>query len=312
MSTQADYKNVKTVLYERDSDVRQAIKAALHRETFTGTFAASALKTAQSAIFNDEADLILIDIDNDRKDILSLMKKIRHHEIGLNPFPIAIALSANSDYTNVRKTIDSGFDSLLLKPFSMATLNKRIQAMMRQRAKFVVTSDYIGPDRRLGQIPKRNQQPVRMFDAPNPLKIMANGEMSATQMQTLVKESIVQVNELRIESQGETIATVVRNLVSSFMLEGVDEGFHKGLKHLNILCRDMDRRLKRSKLAHVSELCSTLQSVVDRVLECPMTPEARDIDLMQNLSAAIARAFSTDGKDVAAAHSISDTVKAVA
>ena len=76
----------------------------------------------------------------------------------------------------------------------MATLIQRIQAMMRQRAPFVVTSDYIGPDRRHGQRPQRNQRPARTFDAPNPLKIMANGEMSATKMQNLVKNSIIKVN----------------------------------------------------------------------------------------------------------------------
>lgn len=311
MSPPANYKNVRTVLYERDYDVRQAIKTTLHQETFTGTFTASALKAAQTAIFNNQADMILIDIDYNRKDIMSLMKKIRHHEFGVNPFPISIALSADSNYTNVRKTMDSGFDSLLVKPFSMTTLNKRIQVMMRQRAKFAITSDYIGPDRRLGQTQKRSQQAARMFDPPNPLKIMAHGELTATQMQALVQESIIQVNNLRIESHGETISSVVAKMVTNFMLEGVNEDFHKSLKRLSVLCRDMDRRLKQSRFSHVSDLCSTMQTVVARVLKTPMSPESRDIDLMQNLSSAISRAFSTGDEDVAAAHSISDTVKAV-
>ena len=312
MPSEKSYHNVRIVLFDRDSDVRQTIKSTLHQDTFTQTLATSSLKSAQAAIFNDEADLIVIDIDSDDNEIRAMMRKIRQNEIGINPFPVTIAISGDSSYRNVRRTIDSGFDLLLLKPFSMTTLLDRIGHLVRQRAPFAVTSDYIGPDRRINvRNPKPGDQKYQVI-VPNPLKIMAEGKMSIQKMQRLIKESTIEVNETRVKRHGESIPDLVGGLVSNYMLDGLDDEFLQGLKKLDAICKDMDRRLKRSRFAHVAELCGTMHTVVARILECPMSPEARDMDLMQNLGSAIARAFQADGKEIAAAHAISDSIKAVA
>lgn len=312
MSSRKSYHNVRTVLFEQDSDVRQTIKSTLHQDTFTQTLATSSLKSAQAAIFSDKADLVVIDIDNDGNEICTMMRKIRQNEIGNNPFPVTIALSGNSSYSNVRRTIDSGFDLLLLKPFSMTTLLDRIGHLVHLRAPFAITSDYIGPDRRLNaRKPKPGDQKYQVI-VPNPLKIMAEGKMPPHKMQQLIKESTHEVNETRIQRHGKSIPDLVGGLVSNYMLDGLDNEFLQGLKKLDAICKDMDRRLKRSKFAHVAELCGSMHTVVAHILECPMSPEARDIDLLQNLGGAIARSFQAGGKEITAAHAITDSIKAVA
>lgn len=311
MSSEKSYQNVRTVLFERDSDVRRTIKSTLNKDTFTQTVATSSLISAQAAIFNDEADLVVLDIDNDGNEIRAMMRKIRHHEIGNNPFPVAIALSGDSSYPNVRQTIDSGFDLLLLKPFSMTTLVERIGHLVRQRAPFAVTSDYIGPDRRLNaRNPKPGDQKYQVI-VPNPLKIMAGGEMPAHKMRRLIKESTLEISETRIKRHGESIPALVGGLASNYMLDGLDDEFLEGLKKLDAICNDMDRRLKRSKFAHVAELCGSMHTVVAHILECPMSPEARDMDLLQNLGSAIARSFQADGKEIITVRAITDSLKAV-
>ena len=70
MSSEKSYQNVRTVLFERDSDVRRTIKSTLNKDTFTQTVATSSLISAQAAIFNDEADLVVLDIDNDGNEIV--------------------------------------------------------------------------------------------------------------------------------------------------------------------------------------------------------------------------------------------------
>ena len=312
MSNQKSYHNVRTVLFERDSDVRQNIKSTLNQGTFTQTLATSSLKSAQAAIFNDEADLVVIDIDNDRNEIHTMMRKIRQNEIGNNPFPVAIALSGDSGYRNVRQTIDSGFDLLLLKPFSMTTLLDRIGHLVRQRAPFAVTSDYIGPDRRLNARKPKPGDKKYQITVPNPLKIMAEGEIPPHKMQRLIKKSTLEVSETRIKRHGESIPALVGSLASNYLLDGLDDEFLQGLKKLDAICKDMDRRLKRSKFAHVAELCGSMHTVVAHILECPMSPEARDMDLLQNLGSAIARSFQADGKEIITVHAINDSIKAVA
>lgn len=312
MSSEKSYHNVRTVLFERDSEVRHNIKLTLIQDTFTQTLATSSLKSAQAAIFSDKADLVVIDIDNDGNEIRTMMRKIRQNEIGNNPFPVTIALSGDSGYHNVRQTIDSGFDLLLLKPFSMTTLLDRIGHLVRQRAPFAITSDYIGPCRRLNaRNPKPGDQKYQVI-VPNPLKIRAEGKIPPHKMRRLIKEGTLKVNETRIRRHGESIPDLVGSLVSNYMLDGLDDEFLQGLKKLDAICKDMDRRLKRSKFAHVAELCGSMHTVVAHILECPMSPEARDIDLLQNLGSAIGRSFQAGGKEIITVHAITDSIKAVA
>ncbi len=314
MSAKQNFKHVRIAVLERDSDVRQAIKSSLVEETFTRTFATQALKKFQTAVFNDEADLMIADVDagEDRKEIITLMKQIRHNEICQNPFPVSIALTGNSDFQNIKQIVDSGFDTLLLKPFSMSSLIQRVQGLRQQRAPFAVTSEYIGPDRRKNHRPNSPADQDCLINVPNPLKIMATGKLSASNMQGLIKESLVLVNDLRIQSQGERISQLIVGLTSKFVLGEMNQEFIKGLKLLDAVSMDMDHRLARSKFAHVADLCATLRTVVLRILERPMEPSGKDMELLQNLGNAIERAFQAKEGEIATARSISESIRAVA
>ena len=312
MLTKSTYGNVRIVLFERDPDVRHTIKATLAQDTFTKTLATSGLKTAQTAILNNEADLMVVDIDQNRSEICDLMRKIRHNLVGDNPFPVSIALSNDSDFQNVRQTVNSGFDVMLLKPFSMSTFLDRVHHLMSQRAPFVVTSDYIGPDRRLSQSGARHSGDDPLITVPNPLKIMATGVVSLARMRHAIKEGVTRVNERRVVCNSEKISQLVGILASQYMLSDLDHKFIRGLKRLLTICGEMDRRLKRSKFAHAADLCDTMETVVSRILEVPMSPNSKDIELLQNLGYAIDRAFHSDKLEIKTAHTISDSIRAVA
>ena len=310
MARNQSFKNVRIVVFEQDSDLRQNIKSTLTQDTFTQTIVMSALKSAQAAIHNDEADLILTDIDNENGEICDLMRRVRHNEVGKNPFPVSIALSGNSDYANVRKVINSGFDVLLLKPFSMTTLMDRIHHLMAERSPFTVTSDYIGPDRRQRDTGRKRGRQMPLVIVPNPLKIMAAGEISPARLQHRIKATITEINERRVECHAETIADVVGRLIPNFMHHELDEAFIEDLKKLHEISNDMDQRLARSKFAPVSELCASMGTVVARILESPLTPRSRDMDLLGNLSNAIDRAFLGEKGEAPVARGISDAIRA--
>ncbi len=312
MSAQHSYKNVRVVLFEGDSDVRQTIKSTLAQDTFTQTISTSALKTAQSAIFNGEADLMIVDIDGDKDELCTLMRKIRHNRIGENPFTVSIALSSRSNFRHVRRAVNSGFDVMLLKPFSMATFLGRVHHLIRHRPLFAITSDYIGPDRRASDRTKGNRSTDKLIAVPNPLAIMASGGVSVIQMKQAIKEGITVVNECRVQAHGEKTSEIIEELASRYLLGELDEKFVQGLERLDIIGKDMNRRLRRSKFSHVAELCDTMRTIVSRMLEAPLKPEAKDIELLQNLGNAIDRAFRAEASEIMTAHSISDSIRASA
>jgi DNA-binding response OmpR family regulator len=309
MSAGRNYENVRIALYERDNDVRQNLKSTLVEDTFTQTMATSGLKTLQSAVFRGETDLMVVDIDTNREEFQTMMRRIRHHELGDNPFPVTIALSSNSHFRNVTRAVNSGFDMILLKPFSMSTFLDRVHHLMRARAPFVVTADYIGPDRRLTQ---RGKPKDILIDVPNPLKIMAAGDTSVARMQNALRDGIAEINEYRVVANGEKIGELVGELVSRYRVSDIHLKFIQELKHLRVICAEMDMRLQRSKFAHAADLCETMGDVATRILESPRGPRAKDIDLIQNLGNAIERAFHSDKAEIRIAHTISDSIRASA
>jgi hypothetical protein len=96
------------------------------------------------------------------------------------------------------------------------------------------------------------------------------------------------------------------------MLSDLDQEFVRDLKRLQAICGEMDQRLKRSKFSHAAGLCDTMETVVSRLLEAPMSPNSKDIELLQNLSYAIDRAFHSDKSEIKAARTISDSIRAIA
>lgn len=310
MARKQSFKNVRIVVYEKDSDLRQNIKLALTRDTFTQTKTLSALPSAEAAMHNDEADLFLTDIDNENGEICNLMRGVRHNEVGKNPFPVSIALSGNSDYDHVRKVINSGFDVLLVKPFSLTTLMDRIHHLMAERSPFAVTSDYIGPDRRQQDTGRKMGRQIPLVIVPNPLQIMATGGISPARMQHRIEKTITEINDRRVECHAETIADVAGRLIPKFMHHELDAAFVEDLKKLHEISNDMDRRLACSKFAHVSELCAAMGTVVARIMESPLTPRSKDMDLLGNLSNAIDRAFLGQDGEAAVARGISDAIRA--
>ena len=73
--------------------------------------------------------------------------------------------------------VNSGADDLLLRPFSTALLGSRIEAHIERRKGFVITTDYVGPDRRKRRQARRSN--AEMFDPPNSLKMKAKEKLTA-------------------------------------------------------------------------------------------------------------------------------------
>jgi hypothetical protein len=71
--------------------------------------------------------------------------------------------------------VSSGADDLLLRPFSTAVLGSRIEAHIERRKGFVITTDYVGPDRRGDAVRPGGTE---LFDPPNSLRMKAREKLS--------------------------------------------------------------------------------------------------------------------------------------
>ena len=110
------FERVKVILGEVDRNTRDGLKSALYHYGFRNVVITDKASVINETASNDEADLLICSTDYEDGDGHDLIHKIRHHEIGSNPFVFVITLIAEPSKELIRKVIDSGSDDILVKP----------------------------------------------------------------------------------------------------------------------------------------------------------------------------------------------------
>ena len=106
------------------------------------------MSVIREVVDNNAIDLIIAANEFPDGSFSDLTHRIRHHEIGDDPYLVVITLMTNPNSESIREVIGSGTDDLLTKPISPAQLIERVENLTRERKRFVVTTDYVGPHRR--------------------------------------------------------------------------------------------------------------------------------------------------------------------
>lgn len=113
-----------------------------------------------------EVDLIIANIDNEQDPAAALLRALRTGATPGNPFVPMIVTCNNSAAGTVRAAVDCGADAVVLKPYSLQRIMDPITALVDRRRPFVVTADYVGPERRTSS---REGQVIDQIVVPNPL-----------------------------------------------------------------------------------------------------------------------------------------------
>jgi DNA-binding response OmpR family regulator len=115
------------VIVEDDLHIRQAVARVLAGMGYDVVSAGTALAGLE-AIVQGRPDLVLLDLGLPDLDGTELLKMIR----AVSPVPV-IVITARSEDAEVVRTLDSGADDYLVKPFTTAHLGARVRAVLRRR-----------------------------------------------------------------------------------------------------------------------------------------------------------------------------------
>ncbi len=170
------YDSVEALIYDPVSANRTATRAALYAIGFRRTETVSTLDAMVESIQKSPPDIVLCEAQGAVEDLCSAIQQLRQGSAGHNPFIVIIVTAWEKSAGLITKVVNSGADDLLLRPFSTALLGSRIEAHIDRRKGFVITTDYVGPDRGRAQV-KGNSAPL--FDPPNSLKMKAKEKLTA-------------------------------------------------------------------------------------------------------------------------------------
>jgi CheY-like chemotaxis protein len=140
---------VRILVVDDNHQARELIKSVLGS---TGAREIRHAVTAHDAfelLRQEQIDLVILDQNlGEGGEGLALARRIRKDPTSPNPFVAILMLTGHADAALVRGARDAGVNEFLAKPFNVAGLLKRVEALIFQPRVFVRSSDYVGPDRR--------------------------------------------------------------------------------------------------------------------------------------------------------------------
>jgi len=299
------------LLIDPDRAVRSTIRNILIDNGFRNVTVGGGMADIQSRLQLGMPDLLISDINLTDGNLSKFIFNLRHHDLGSNPFLPIIATAWSPTTDDVRGVVQSGADHIVAKPLSAGQLLQRIMMLIKARKPFVVTSGYIGPDRRKpGEDADRGGMHIEQVQVPNILRAKALGDtQDVAHIQREIDACTAKVNLQKLDRHAHQALWLVERIVPGLAFGGPDEPTARALERLLYVAEDIQRRMVGTPFAHVGELCTSLIDVTGRILAAGDFPAPKDVDLLKPLAKAIHRGFDdSDGEVARAAHEISESV----
>lgn len=112
------------------------------------SFSAATQEEAKKILQKEEVDLVLIDAAFDDHGGTELLHWLRHSDLEPNRYAPVVLMAARPTQRAVCDARNEGANFLVAKPITPAILMQRILWVARGGRLFVLTDNYVGPDRR--------------------------------------------------------------------------------------------------------------------------------------------------------------------
>ena len=269
VSSRLSYETAETLVYDPVSANRNATRASLYNLGFRRIETIASLEAFSECIRKRPPDLALCEAQGADGELCGIIQNLRQGTTGYNPFIVIIVTAWENHNSLVKRVIDSGADDLLLRPFSTSLLGTRIRTHVERRKGFVITSDYVGPDRR--RDPSRASN-VELFEPPNSLKMKAQDrltpEEASQRLDAQLKAAREKLTAEKLKRDSFQICVLWRLMQANMPGTGK---FEADLVKLRAVCSAVAARAADTEFAPAVEWCDSvlaalegLESNVDR------------------------------------------------
>lgn len=298
-SPQPRRSEVQVAFAEPQAHLRSMLRSSLRELGYTNVVDYSSMEEFREGVDGQFLDLLIIDttIAGPRCDII---RDIRSGNLLSNPFTTIVVTTFTPDMDIVRGAVEAGTDDLLIKPLSPAKLSDRIRSVAFNRRPFVVTHDYIGPDRRRDR-PVADTLPL--ISVPNTLGLKERGETVNTQeAEAIIAAARREINDQKLKRNAFQIAFLVGLILPDYDRGEPTSDTRRMIERLRMAAADIKQRMQGTPYEHVGQLCDSVVEVGNGLAARWRTPARKDLDLLKPLSDAMVVAFNpeTDGGLLAA------------
>ncbi len=279
----ADFSKAKVYVIAQDKGIRQSVKSVLFTKGFRSVQVADSLDLLIDAItIKDLPDLVITDVDFEDQDACQLIFNIRNKRYGDDPYLPVIGMAWNPLPALISKIVNAGFDLFVAKPFSADQIWERVEKLVYERQPFVVTGDFLGPDRY-----KNRTSTVPAFDVPNSLKSAAIDKIRKAEHRQKIKIMNRDVNQQRLNQLASDIDRLVALIVPDLDAKMVDTDTVQNLDRLLVMLKYTRFHAVKEEQSSIRDLCVEFYRTVNSLLSADGEINISDVKKLKPLSDAV-------------------------
>jgi two-component system phosphate regulon response regulator PhoB len=285
-----DLSKVKTLVCEPSLPIRQGIRLALNNVGIRDIVEATTFLAAHQACQEGDHDFLVLNQEIEANDSTFMIRELRSGALGRDPFILTVMLLSSREEPKVRAAIDCGPDDLLLIPFAPDQLMNRLRILVERRKPFVVTHDYIGPDRRAA--PRPGATSATQFQVPNPVRARGTN-VPRERYDRLKQDSLVAIGVERIKRLAATMDWECNALtVSAREGKMTPESTYRSLFKLEQVTTELSKRVAK-QLGHTTEAIDGLVEHCRRLKSTPGKVIFSDIETVTQTARRISGTYSS-------------------
>lgn len=255
------YETAQTLIYDPVPANRTATRAVLYTLGFRCMETVATIEDFHEAIRIRPPDLALCEAQGADAELCQMIQALRQGVSGYNPFIVIIVTAWEKTNGLVSRVVNSGADDLILRPFSTKLLGDRVDSHVERRKGFVITHDYVGPDRRRDSA---RSSSAELFEPPNSLKMKAKERLSpdeaAARLETELRGAREMLNSEKLRRDGFQICILWRLLQERRPGEA---SYDEDLDKLARLTRGVAERCRENEHEIAAQWCESVLAGVE-------------------------------------------------
>jgi DNA-binding NarL/FixJ family response regulator len=289
------YDELRTLVALPDAISRKGLRKTMVNEGMLHCREIGEMPVLVEKIRQADPDLLITTI-NDQWDSADLIRKVRNNALGTNPFMVIIVLLDQPNPALINKAVNAGADDLLLPPWLGRLVIDRLDNFAQGRKPFLVTHDYIGPERRSVARQDDNSLLSPTLDVPNPVQWLSEGNKDRELFRKKILAALEQVNLRKIKSAGGQLRYLADRIVEQFV-EGGQAAIQANLTSMLEAADEMGRRAANTDFAPALELTAGLREICQRLQNTGRAPKPDEVAVLPALADAVVKAIYWNDKE---------------
>jgi len=275
--------DVDIYLGEPNEQVRESLRAMLRGEGLRRTRTFARIEDMINALKEAPPDLLIAADDID-PSLFDVIRDIRHFKLGRNPFIMITLMVRPENDDAVKKAILAGADDVMIKPVSPGKMLERVAHTTMNRLPFIVTTDYVGPERR-----RQTERPsqIKLLTVVNTLKRKIEGtRLTQAELGREVENCMNEVMAARLDSHGLKLGWVCSLILKSYDENRIDKELEDRILILVNVLEDASRTARAIGEPELANICTQMARQVEEMAETYQNPGDGQLATIRKLTKA--------------------------